>query len=230
MFIKSVSSRVKLFNASVQSDNKLGRSLMILLETHQLEASVSTSILKLKNSKLRKYMASTLLTLLLESLHGLGFYLDLDHWLPITTTGTIMDRVLSFNFNNTSIIAFHKVRLAYQFLYPSDAFTLSGKMLLPLQDCNLLRRKSSLYWLTRVVTPKEIDGFISIMKSVFPSSLCTGIRSSKSVITWSHGKTSDNKPVQTGRILLQENMNYELDIITNQVGHKVIDAKRQGNT
>ena len=74
LYVKGISSRIKLLTSSFQQDNPLGKSIQILIEMYQLESGLSSSILKLKNAGARRYMTETWVSHLLGDIHGLGFY------------------------------------------------------------------------------------------------------------------------------------------------------------
>lgn len=144
LYLLHKAKRLKLLFSSIHRQTDCGLNLKILIETQQLEAGVRKSILKLHNAKVRRYLSVTWLTHLLASIHDLGFSVKYDHWVPSQTQETIMDKILHFNLPVHSLIIFNKVRLSFKLLYCYDAYSLTGRHLLPFDDANLIPRKSHL--------------------------------------------------------------------------------------
>lgn len=139
LYLISITIRFKILTSSIQRNIKLGKNFKILLETQQLEAGIISFILRIKNAFTRKYITNTWLTSLFASLHHLGFHLDYDNWLPHSKEETVMDTVHCFRLDVHQIQLFNKVRLAFQILYSSDAYSLKGTSILPFHDKGFVR-------------------------------------------------------------------------------------------
>ena len=224
LYLLHIAKRLKLLFSSVHRQSECGRNLIILLETQQLEAGIRTSILKLHNAKVKRYLSETWLTHLLASIHDLGFSVKYDHWIPSQSQETIMDMVLHFNLPVNSLIIFNKVRISFQLLYCSDAYTLTGRHILPLADTNLIPRQSHLHWPERKVSPAEITMFFQIFRSIFPKTIYPTIRSSQPALTILQSMSSDNRPIRLlNRLSVETSQIYQVDAISNGSSISVLD-------
>ena len=151
------------------------------------------------------------MTSLLASLHTIGFHVEVDHWQP--STSTLMDKLLSFSFPIEKIRIFNKVRVAFELLYESDAFSVSGTSLLPFLDEQRVRRQSHLHWPTRIVSMNEKLIFTSILTSICSRSISPSIRSA-SPYTVQNGRVLDNQVAILGRrVTLDPRVTYMIDLL-----------------
>ena len=94
LHLESLVHQTKFMIQHLRNGDSVGRRIMILMNTHQLESGLSTPFERFDLGQIECYMTDSIILELLKGLHALNATIRMKHWVPQRGEATIMEGLI----------------------------------------------------------------------------------------------------------------------------------------
>ena len=120
MYEYSTMEQAKMLISSMRGTDNTGRKMKILIEYHQLESGMTTSILKV-DMKWKGLLTESWVTKLVRSLRELDLWIEAEHWIPSVgregNDGTIMESLVQQGIEREELEQANLCRMHFEMLW-----------------------------------------------------------------------------------------------------------------
>ena len=130
MYVFSVMEQAKMLLSSLRTRDNTGKKMKMLIEYHQMESGMETSILK-ADGTWDFLLTESWVTKLVKSLREMGLWIEAEHWVPRVEgeeDGTIMNNLIQIGLGQEDLEKANLCRMHFEMLWVGDMYDMEGRL------------------------------------------------------------------------------------------------------